>query len=188
MVIKYIYYFSLTNFYTLLSINNFVVTLQLIFTIMIQRIQTVFLFLVSVAMGVGLLTSLWAKTSSNEIVTLTAFSMKHIQGERVLHETNTVYLGILAVISAGIALFSIFQYRNRFRQMLLGMINSILMAIILGFSLYLSFNGSEYFDASNRGHYTTGFYAIAAGLLCNALANRFIRRDEQLVRSADRMR
>lgn len=155
---------------------------------MIQRIQTVFLFFVSVAMGVCLLTTLWTKTAANELAKLTAFSMTHTQGERVLHEVTTVYLGILAVVSAGIALFSIFQYRNRLRQMLLGMINAILMAINLGLSLYFTFQGAAYFDAAQRSTYSTGFYAIAAGLFCNAIANRFIRRDENLVRSADRMR
>jgi hypothetical protein len=33
-----------------------------------------------------------------------------------------------------------------------------------------------------------GLYLPIAAMICNILANRFIRRDENLVRSADRMR
>ena len=39
-----------------------------------------------------------------------------------------------------------------------------------------------------NGAFVTGFWAIFGGMICNLLANRFIRKDEMLVRSVDRIR
>ncbi|WP_332913669.1 DUF4293 family protein [Algoriphagus boritolerans] len=42
--------------------------------------------------------------------------------------------------------------------------------------------------AEVAGSYQLGFWAILAAMVCNMLANRFIRKDEALVRSVDRIR
>ncbi|MFN8358080.1 MAG: DUF4293 domain-containing protein [Spirosomataceae bacterium] len=155
---------------------------------MLQRIQSVFLAIVSLAMGVYLVTPTWMKSSPTEQVRLNAFALIHTQGDKTLHDTNTIYLSILAIIAACVALFSVFQYHNRLRQMMLGMVNSLVMVVLLGLSVYNSFQGGSYFEPAQRGNYAIGFYAIAVGLIANVLANRFIRRDEQKVRDANRMR
>jgi hypothetical protein len=38
------------------------------------------------------------------------------------------------------------------------------------------------------GKYDWGLYLPAAAIICNLIANRFIRRDEKLVRDSDRIR
>jgi glucan phosphoethanolaminetransferase (alkaline phosphatase superfamily) len=155
---------------------------------MIQRIQSVFLLLVGIAMALSTFATAWSKSALGQSIELNALSLTHSQGGKVLSTTSVFYLALLSGLAAGIAIFSIFQYRNRLRQILLGAINSILMVTVLGFFLYYSLKGADTFAPYDRGQYGPGFYAVVGALLCNMLANRFIRRDENLVRSADRMR
>jgi hypothetical protein len=158
---------------------------------MIQRLQSLFLALVVVSMAVCLLTPAWSKTdpATGATARLSAFSLVYAKTAAQTTNTSTAYLAALAVLAAGVALYSIFQYRNRMRQMVLGLVNSLVMIALLGGLAYWSvYRGSALFAPEMRGTYQAGFYAVVVGLLSNVLANRFIRRDEQLVRSADRMR
>jgi hypothetical protein len=158
---------------------------------MIQRIQSVFLVIVILGMGVACSFPIWEKSSAtlNEKANLTAFSLQHFKAEVAQPTQTTIYLLILAVIAAGVAAFSILQYNKRVLQMTLGVINSVVIAAMLGLSFYLVFlKGIPLFDPEGQGSYGIGFYGLAGALLANMIANRFIRRDEMLVRSADRMR
>jgi glucan phosphoethanolaminetransferase (alkaline phosphatase superfamily) len=157
---------------------------------MIQRVQTIFLFLVGVCMAICLATVSWEKTGSQsgEKAMLNAFSLEHQKAGAVVSSTPTFYIAILALVAAAIAVYSIFQYRNRLQQIKLGALNSLLMAALSGIILYFSKHAETLFDASRNGNYKIGIFAVIAGLVFNMIANRLIRRDEQLVRSADRMR
>lgn len=158
---------------------------------MIQRLQSLFLLLVAVAMVVCLLSTAWSKTNpaTGESAQLTAFALDYSKTGGATTSTPTFYVALLAVVAAGVAVYSLLQYRNRMRQMVLGLVNSLVMIALLGCLSYLSaYKGSEFFQPEVRGQYQLGFYAVVVGLISNVLANRFIRRDEQLVRSADRMR
>jgi Domain of unknown function (DUF4293)/Aromatic acid exporter family member 1 len=119
-----------------------------------------------------------------------------IQREHTLGEANKVgnstpafYILGFAILAGLIAIFSILQFKNRKLQMLLGAINSMVIAIVLGVIFYFVFQlGKPAFEPNIDGQYGPGFYAGGIALLANMIANRFIRRDENLVRSADRMR
>ena len=158
---------------------------------MLQRIQTLLLAVVAIAMLATTALPIWEKSSAalNEKVTLTSYALEHFKGTASTGSTNTMVIVILAIISACIAAFSITQYKKRMLQMTLGLINSILIAIVLGYTFYQVFKvGIPTFEPENQGSYGTGFYATVLAMLCNMIANRFIRRDEMLVKSADRMR
>jgi len=154
-------------------------------------LQSLFLLLVAAAMAVCLLSTSWTKTNpaTGESVRLTAFALEYSRTGGETTSTPTFYVALLAAVAAGVGVYSLLQYRNRMRQMVLGLVNSLVMIVLLGCLSYLSaYKGSEFFQPEVRGHYQLGFYAVVVGLISNVLANRFIRRDEQLVRSADRMR
>jgi ABC-type sulfate transport system permease component len=68
------------------------------------------------------------------------------------------------------------------------MINALLMGLTLGLVVYTSFQANEDFNPAVGGAFVLGFYSIALGLILNLVANRFIRKDEMLVRSVDRIR
>ncbi|WP_242921474.1 DUF4293 domain-containing protein [Pontibacter liquoris] len=166
---------------------------------MIQRIQSVFLLLLALAMVAMLFLPLWSKTdaTTNETVVLTAWTLKsHIlnkQGDIVsagnLPAKSAFIIGMLAIAAAVVALYEIFQYKNRLNQMKLGLLNTLVIAALLGTSFYYAaYVGAEMVKAGNNGAYEAGFYLPMLALLLNALANRFIKRDEDLVRSVDRLR
>ena len=158
---------------------------------MLQRIQTVLLALVAIAMLAVTALPMWEKSSVtlNETVKLTSFALEHFKATTSVSSSNTIVIAILAIISACIAAFSITQYKKRMLQMTLGLANSILIAIVLGYTFYQVFKvGIPMFEPDNQGSYGAGFIAAVVAMLCNMIANRFIRRDEMLVKSADRMR
>ena len=162
---------------------------------MIQRVQSIFLFLVAAVMVAFLFLPLWGKVNfeTREVINLNAFQLIYTQeneaGEVIMTSVKETYwISVVAILAAGVALLSIFQYKNRLRQIQLGALNALLMAGTVGLSFYYTTIGEKMVPATTPGEYKIGFYVVIGGLLFNMLANRFIRRDEKLVRSADRIR
>ncbi|QMU27358.1 DUF4293 domain-containing protein [Adhaeribacter radiodurans] len=162
---------------------------------MIQRIQSVFLFLIAVALICLLFLPIWSKTDANgQEYVLNAFSLAASNtpstgNTMATVSKSTIAIAILAILAALVALYEIFQYKNRLTQMKLGFLNTLLLAGLMGSCFYyVSYVGEEIVKTPGRGEYETGFYLPLLALALNALANRFIRRDEQLVRSVDRLR
>lgn len=163
---------------------------------MIQRVQTIFLFLIAVAMGVALTNPIWEKMGAKptEMAHLTALQYTYQQGipnqQGITNYIDTVwYLALLIALVALSSLYAIFQYRNRLTQSALCAVNALMLTAIMGITLYRTlYTGKQYGNPGDQGTFLTGFYAIIAALVFNALANRFIRRDEKLVRGSDRLR
>ena len=86
------------------------------------------------------------------------------------------------------AAFEIFQFRRRFTQLKLGMLNLLLIIATFGAAFHFSNLGETFLNPKLEGQFQPAFYLPTLALMLNLLANRFIRRDEQLVRSADRLR
>ena len=157
---------------------------------MIQRIQRVFLLLLALAMLSLLALPLWHKVDglTNQELTLTAFGYVS-KGLSLPANIGPVWLiGALAAASAALAIFEIFQYRNRLRQLLLGTVNLLLITATLGAEYLFYSKGEQLLNIKLEGQLMMAFYLPTLALVLNLLANRFIRRDEQLVRSADRLR
>jgi glucan phosphoethanolaminetransferase (alkaline phosphatase superfamily) len=158
---------------------------------MIQRVQTIFLLLVAVAMGVTIGTELWNQAGSTEgdSWNLTAFTLSNLDSSgELIQSSSKWYLGALAAFAGLLAMISIFQYRVRSRQMLLNMINSLVMVSLVA-ATFLTTNGiNSAIQAQDGGTYEIGFWSILVGMVMNMLANRFIKKDEALVRSVDRIR
>ncbi|MHA7131018.1 DUF4293 domain-containing protein [Algoriphagus namhaensis] len=159
---------------------------------MIQRIQSIFLLLVGVCMVLTLILPLWtlpAAAGQEGTYTLTAFSMDRYSDQGEITETiNKWYIGTLAAIVMVMAFVSVFQYKNRARQMLINMINSLLMVALVA-AVFITTNGLiTELGRQESGSYGVGFWVILVAMVMNMLANRFIRKDEALVRSVDRIR
>jgi glucan phosphoethanolaminetransferase (alkaline phosphatase superfamily) len=158
---------------------------------MIQRIQTVLLAIVALCMGAVSSLTIWTKNSTintAESASLDALSLTQVSGSGSA-SSATFYILIVAIIAGLLAIFSITQFKNRKLQMLLGAINSMVIAIMMGLIFFFIFTkGMPAFEPNINGKFGFGFYTGGIGLLANMIANRFIRRDENLVRSADRMR
>ena len=162
---------------------------------MIQRIQSILLLLSAIAMGLMLFFPLWQKVSIDppEEARLDAFHLSYdvlspATGSKQSILKNTFYIALLGSLSAVISLYSIFQYKNRLRQIQLGSLNSLLIGMTLGLLMYFVLKAETLLEPTRQGNYLLGFYLPLASLRCNFTANRFIRKDEKLIKSMDRIR
>ena len=104
---------------------------------------------------------------------------------------DTVYFpyalcAILAIAAATVAIIEIGKFENRLLQLKLGALNSLLMAGALGSAVYFAIQQIKLNQIA--GQYEFGMWLPAIAMVSNLIANRFIRRDEKLVRDADRIR
>ena len=157
---------------------------------MIQRIQSVFLLIVGISMVLTFFFPIWQKENGKtaEKTELTYYSLEYKVENKSQKSSTTIYLAILAGLAAGLAFYGISRYDNRMVQLTVGSVNNLVMCAVLGLSTYMIFEGEKTFDITIKGSYLVGFYLPIAALICNILANRAIRKDEKLVKSADRMR
>ena len=155
---------------------------------MIQRIQSVFLLVVGICMVLMLFFPIWEKVNpeTKESKMLTATVMTHTK-EGVTKKQSTYYIAGLALASALLAFYTIFLYKNRVTQIKLVMFNTILICLILGLMVYIIMVEEKTFS-SKQDAYLIGYYLPIPAAIFSILARKFIKRDEDLVRSADRMR
>ncbi len=157
---------------------------------MIQRIQTLFLAIVSLGMGLLVMMPIWDKTSTDgtQSIQMNALQLVHKQGI-TSYVTPLWYVALLGVAVALVAMFAIFKFRNRLLQAGLCAVNSILMTVLMAVIMYAIFGKSkDLFEPTSIGQFGIGFYGLIIAMVANVVANRFIKRDEKLVRSQDRMR
>ncbi len=136
---------------------------------MIQRIQTIYL-LISAGISAGLIFVLQLWTTASEV--------------QFFAKDDILYL-CLFLGSAALALISIFMYKNRKSQFMLGRLNIILNFILLGLFVYRSLNLSGETDVSEKG---IGIILPIFSIVFLVLANKAIKKDEDLVKSVDRLR
>jgi hypothetical protein len=133
---------------------------------------------------------LWHKVDglTHQELTLNAFGFDAV-GMAPPKGLGPVFLiASLAIASAVTAVREIFMFRNRFGQLKLGMLNLLFIVAVFGLQFYFSSKGEALLNPKLEGEFQPAFYLPTLAMLLNLLANRFIRRDEQLVRSADRLR
>lgn len=157
---------------------------------MIQRIQSVFLALIAFLMTFFLFLPIWTKIDKNsgEELLINSLGMKQMKGDVIISEQGAIYIFLCGFFSVVISVISLLSYRHRSRQILLGLINSLLIAIATVSAALLINSSEKLLLPDQRGNFQIGLFLPVISLVCNMLANRFIRKDENLVRSADRIR
>ncbi len=158
---------------------------------MIQRIQSVLLLVAAICMTVMIFVPLWSKQNveTGELAELTALYLTYTKQSQAVSEQNTMYLAGLAFLSVALAFTSIFSYKNRMLQVKLNLGNTILMTLTLAASTFLLLQGEKLFAEPSQGSFGIGFFLIIIALICNFVANRFIWKDEKLVKNSfDRIR
>lgn len=136
---------------------------------MLQRIQTIYLLLAAVVSG-GLV-----------------FALKlgeDINGNPFYAQDDSLIL-LMFLTSAILSLISIFMFRNRKLQFVLGRLNIILNFVILGVFVYWSLSVPGEVRISEKG---IGMLLPIVSIVLLVLANKAIKKDEALVKSADRLR
>ncbi|WP_378186813.1 DUF4293 domain-containing protein [Aquimarina sp. W85] len=136
---------------------------------MLQRIQTIYLLL---AAGVSGAVCLFLPYGLNN------------QGDALYAYTEPAIFG-LYMVSAGLSLLTIFLFKNRKLQFVLGRVNILLNFILLGVFVYWSLTVSGETIVSEKG---IGMLIPIISIVLLVMANRAIKRDEDLVKSVDRLR
>ncbi len=157
---------------------------------MLQRIQTIFLAIAVIGMGIFVSFPIWSKiAASGESALLTATKLTHQINETQSEVQPLYYLIILAVLVAGISAYAIISFKNRVLQSALCAVNSMLMTVMMGLVIYFTFyKTAKLFDPEIPGKYDIGFYGLVAAMLANVFANRSIRKDEKTVQKSNRLR
>ena len=133
---------------------------------------------------------LWHKADpqSGQEITLTAYSLDLAKGTDSHPVGQPWPIAVLAVAAAAVAAYEIFQFRQRSKQLMLGSFNILLIAGTIGATFFYSSQGERLLNIKLEGQFLPAFYLLTLALLLNLLASRFIRSDERLVRSQDRLR
>ena len=136
---------------------------------MLQRIQTIYLLLCVLFSGVfPFFTKIWTEENKLEVYA----------------NSNEIYIGLF-LISAILALVSIFSFKKRQKQFVLNRLNMILNFIIIGLLVNHSLSLSGEAKVSEKG---IGMLLPIFSIVFLALANKAIKKDEDLVKSVDRIR
>ena len=162
---------------------------------MIQRIQTIFLILFITSIISTFFFPVWQKIEMAEVsddikIIATGYISSTFVEEKGLKGIvyDHFHVSGLLILSCLIALFSIFSYKNRMRQIQLGMVNALLTSLVIFYFLYDIFYKELYIDINDKISFLISFYFIFLAIFFNFLSNRFIRKDEYLVRESDRIR
>lgn len=159
---------------------------------MIQRIQSIFLLLMTIVMLAILFVPIWIKSNpyTEEIVVLNAFNLTYTQSitQEIIEQKSTIYICIFSILSSIISAFSIFQYKKRLTQIKLGALNSLLIGGIIFICYFFSNKGENILSTDILSEFKIGFFLPLFALFFNFLSNRFIRKDEKLVQFGNRMR
>ncbi|WP_299669863.1 DUF4293 domain-containing protein [uncultured Polaribacter sp.] len=143
---------------------------------MIQRIQSVYLLLASIISGVLIFVfNLW-KSIQKKI-----FALDLLNSESYLLKG----IPVLFLISALLAFVAIFLFKNRKLQFVMGRLAILVNLILLGLLIYVSLTLPGETAVSENG---IGMFVPILAILLLVLANRAIKKDEDLVKSADRLR
>jgi type IV secretory pathway TrbD component len=154
---------------------------------MIQRIQTVFLFLAIIALAAFNILPYWQTSVGEDGIShgLMSYGFATINSEETSVEYG-LYASVAGVSALAIIilLIEIINFKNRILQLKLAIGNSLLMSLNLLLMTYFIMNLQEEY----QGGFGVGIFIYALAMILNILARRFIQKDENLVRSVDRLR
>ncbi|MBX2814754.1 MAG: DUF4293 domain-containing protein [Saprospiraceae bacterium] len=155
---------------------------------MIQRIQSVFLVVTAILMGLLFLDSL-------SFVTIGFGDLSSLQGNEntMLSDAqfdvrdHVLLLG-LVLVSMVLAVVILFLFKNRRSQLKLARFLMISIVLVILLSILLFYMDFKLLAPGTEVNVEYGYLLPIGALICTILAMRFIRKDEELVRSADRLR
>ena len=155
---------------------------------MLQRIQSVWLFLSSVSLfALFLFPYIQVLNADGSGKAVKISGIYENIGGQVVQTAPFTLLTIITVIIALIPMVTIFFYRNRKRQIAMCYLAIVL---ILGYSFWLVQVAKDTVGETSLAleNYGLGVILPSLGILFIILALRGIRRDEKLIKSADRLR
>lgn len=144
---------------------------------MIQRIQSIYLLIATLLSG-GLIffLNLWVTEQDTEFFALDSLSSGNLLLASIF---------VLFIASAILTLITIFQFKKRQLQFVLGRLAILINFILVGILVYFTQNLSGETQVSEKG---IGLLIPIFTIVFVVLANKAIKKDEELVKSVDRLR
>ena len=154
---------------------------------MIQRIQSIFLFLASIAIALMFFFPLANFFSENYSVQFWVIGIIKFTEFSDSININSLPLLIIVPFIALLSFTTIFLYKNRKIQLKLIKFNLLLNIVLIALYFFYYIDYIEETTFANADYLVGSFFPLIS-LLFLTLAFRAIRKDEKLVRSADRLR
>ena len=152
---------------------------------MIQRIQSIYLAVISILLSAMMFFPLAEILSNDKIVVFNAFSIVFLNGE-VSYSFYLILQGVVIALLSVTNLVAIFLYSNRKLQMMLcklSVVFEILLCNLIFYNVVHSIS-SKTFDIQ----YSFPIVFPIIALILQLLAFWAIRKDDRLIRSVDRIR
>ncbi len=149
---------------------------------MIQRIQTIFLLISGILLAILLFAPL-------AVLQIDDATFYEIYTKGYVMESNIQYsysLLIFNAITILLTLMIIFMYKNRIAQMRFCVYNIILLIGLQGVIFYTIYATASKLEAEVFLEYAALLPIVAA--ILHFIAFKYIKRDEELVKAADRIR
>lgn len=154
---------------------------------MIQRVQTLFMLLVVGGITAMYLTPIGAFTADNHHYILSVYGIKDEAGVEFPEAVSSNFVYIPLALSLILTIYAIFQFGRRKMQMQINKISLVLMLVsAFLMALYLKNAGDSMPD--RQIGFGVAFFMPYLCILLLVFANRAIKKDDDLVKSVDRIR
>ena len=153
---------------------------------MIQRIQSIFLFLAGLVTASLLMDPISLITLNTSDLANSATNS--VLADGIFHSTDHILLTIMIVLNIIIVIVALFRFKNRPLQITLsrvGIAIAVLFVVLSGFLFY-----QDYQQIPTGTEITVEYGVISpiVEIILLWLAIRYITKDDKLVRSMDRLR
>ena len=162
---------------------------------MIQRIQSIFFLMVIVFQSILFSTALATFTSYESSFNLSIFGFYQLKSSGNEMLVNSYALMAVNIIIILFTLFIIFSYKNRKKQVRFAGLNLLLICTFIVLTFYSFDNAQTFLNGSLNPNgteisttYGIGMILPLLSLVFNFLAMRGIRKDEELIKSTERIR
>lgn len=155
---------------------------------MIQRIQSVFLFLAVVFAGLLFVCPIASFDYGNDVMTLTILNVENQQDAMYFSSTYTLPLLVVTILMIVVPLFTIFKFKNRNLQLKLSSLTVFLNAVFCGLIFLYYASNIQKTIVSETVTYMFGAYIPLINMVLAVLAMRWIKKDIELIKSVDRLR
>jgi len=144
---------------------------------MVQRIQSLYLFASAViSLGLIFVFELWVNVDKIEFFAMDLFDASNL---------GYIVVPILFLLSGLMSLVSLSLFKTRLKQFVLNRFNILINLILLGVLIYHLLTLSGEAGVSEKG---IGVVLPIIVIVLLVLANKAIKKDEDLVKSVDRLR
>ena len=161
---------------------------------MIQRVQSIFLLIATIIPIVLIFIPFGYVDTEMARYVYNSISLKEMipDGASVI---RLYYLAFCLVLTSALSCFAILRYKNRIKQMqtvsftmIVFLISLLLILWVCPDIIFKKFFSARMEDFIFTFNSVPLLILIIVEAVCLFLANRFIKKDEELVRSADRLR